>query len=257
MDWDAALYDRQHSFVGACGNALVEHVRAFVEARPPGSAPTRILDIGCGTGAHLDALGALGAVTGVDASPAMVERARAGHPHADVRVADACALPFQEAYDVTFSNAVFHWIPDQEALLASVARSLAPGGALVAEMGGQGNNARIHAAMARSLHGLGAGYEVRFRFPSEGEYRRLLADAGFSVELIDSFDRPTPLAGGEAGLRLWAEQFLADDLRGLDDEARAKALAGLEDGCRSELWDAEGERWVADYRRLRFVARKR
>nr|WP_218958889.1 class I SAM-dependent methyltransferase [Eggerthella guodeyinii] len=76
MDWDAELYDRQHGFVGAYGNDLVDLVRAIAREREDGGERAlRILDVGCGTGAHLDALGEIGDAVGVDASPAMVARA--------------------------------------------------------------------------------------------------------------------------------------------------------------------------------------
>lgn len=258
MDWDAELYDRQHGFVGAYGNDLVDLVRAIAREREDGGGRAlRILDVGCGTGAHLDALGEIGDAVGVDASPAMVARARDAHPRADVRVADACALPFEGAFDVAFSNAVFHWIPDQDALLASVARALADGGVLVAEMGGAGNNACMRAGIAAALEKRGRAFAEPFCFPRDEEQGERLAAAGFDVVSLRSFDRPTPLAGGAAGLRLFAEQFYAGSLEGLEAVERAAVLDEYEAACRDELWDAAERRWTADYRRLRFVARKR
>lgn len=259
MDWDAELYDRQHAFVGAYGNDLVGIVRSIARERADagGGRRLRILDVGCGTGAHLGALEELGDAVGVDASPAMVDRARSAHPGSDVRVADACALPFDGEFDVAFSNAVFHWIPDQEALLASVARALVDGGALVAEMGGAGNNARMRAGISAALRKRGRAFAETFCFPEDREQEERLAAAGFDVVSLRSFDRPTPLAGGAAGLRLFAEQFYAGSLEGLDDVERDAVLEEYEAACRDGLWDGAEGRWVADYRRLRFVARKR
>jgi len=54
------------------------------------------------------------------------------------------ALPFGEArFDAVFSNAVLHWVRDQDAMMREVHRVLRPGGRFVAEMGGHGNVAAI------------------------------------------------------------------------------------------------------------------
>ena len=51
--------------------------------------------------------------------------------------------------DAAFSNAVFHWIPDHDALFARLHAALRPGGRLVAQCGGKGNVARFHAPRTR------------------------------------------------------------------------------------------------------------
>ena len=50
-------------------------MREEAARRGDGAAPLRILDVGCGTGAHLDALAEIGPVTGVDSSPEMLDLA--------------------------------------------------------------------------------------------------------------------------------------------------------------------------------------
>ena len=256
MEWDAELYDGSHSYVSTYGEALVQLVRDEVNRRGEEAAALRILDVGCGTGGLLDALGALGTVTGVDASPAMVEKARREHPNVELAVADACELPFEGKFDVAFSNAVFHWIPDQVALLKSVSGALAIGGILVAEMGAEGNIAHIEEGYRRALRKHSGDYTGRFCFPKESSYRRLLGIAGFEVEHMEVFDRPTPLANGRTGLRTFAEQFFAKSLGLYRENERTAILDDLEQACEADLWDAEAECWVADYRRLRFTARK-
>jgi trans-aconitate 2-methyltransferase len=49
------------------------------------------------------------------------------------------ALDLAEPVDAIFSNATFHWIHDHDALFAALARTLRPGGQLVAQCGGRGN----------------------------------------------------------------------------------------------------------------------
>ncbi len=49
--------------------------------------------------------------------------------------------------DAVFSNAVFHWIPDHDALFRRIFDVLEPGGRLVAQCGGAGNVARFHSVL--------------------------------------------------------------------------------------------------------------
>jgi arsenite methyltransferase len=102
---------------------------------PPGS---RVLDLGCGAG--LDSLiaarrvGALGRVTGVDFSQAMLQRARqgvtqAGLSNIEVCQADAAGLPLADAsVDVALINGIFNLNPQRTAIFQELARVLRPGG---------------------------------------------------------------------------------------------------------------------------------
>jgi trans-aconitate 2-methyltransferase len=56
------------------------------------------------------------------------------------------ALP--EQVECVFSNAVFHWILDDDALFACLYRATKPGGRLRAQCGGAGNNAHVLEAVA-------------------------------------------------------------------------------------------------------------
>lgn len=60
----------------------------------------RVLDVGCGTGGHLDHLSRLGfAGTGVDLNQRMLDFARSARPHLQFQAADMRALPFDGEYD--------------------------------------------------------------------------------------------------------------------------------------------------------------
>lgn len=160
----------------------------------------RVLDIGCGDGkVTADIARSLreGFVTGVDNSPEMVHFAcehfpRSVYPNLSFVRADARALPFSGIFDIVFSAAALHWIPDHKPLLAGIARSLRPGGKLLIQMGGKGNAEQI----------LGVGDIVRerpewalyfrdfsftFGFFDNIEYRTWLIESGFEpirVEMI-------------------------------------------------------------------------
>jgi arsenite methyltransferase len=99
----------------------------------------RVVDLGCGRGGDLLRAAALvgptGQVTGVDATPRMVEAARqriAGLANADVVQGDLAAVPMPAGCaDVVFSNCAINHAPDKAAAFREVARLLAPGGRVV------------------------------------------------------------------------------------------------------------------------------
>jgi len=105
------------------------------EAAPPGS---RVLDVGCGTGAMLLALGAggargagLAAAAGVDLAHGMLRVAARALPAARLAGGDAEALPFRDAaFDLVASSSAFQWLPDLAPALAEARRVLRPGGTL-------------------------------------------------------------------------------------------------------------------------------
>lgn len=245
MKWDADLYDNEHGFVADFGKDLL----AYVPKKPK----TRILDVGCGTGKLAARLVDEGMrVVGIDESPEMIARAQALYPDIDFRVENALEMEFDSEFDVVFSNAVFHWIPDHTELLRRIRRALVPGGKLVCEFGGVGNVVRIQRAFEGALRRRAIAYVSPFEFPEIEEFEKLLIDSGFVVEIITIYDRMTPLDGGPRGLRTWVEQFFAADLAQFSPQERASIYAEMEDELQMALWD--GQRWAADYRRLRVVA---
>jgi len=99
--------------------------------------PGHVVDLGCGTGnvtALLRARWPSARVTGVDASPSMLERARASDPGVEWQQADVATWAPPMPVDVVFSNATLHWIDDHAALFPRLLRHVAPGGALAVQM---------------------------------------------------------------------------------------------------------------------------
>src|SRR2546430_4739784 len=96
-----------------------------------GDGPGRLLDVGCGGGAHAVAFAERGwTVTGTDVSGAQLELARARG--AEVVEADAAALPFEDAsFDAVVSMFTHTDLADFAAVMRETARVLRPAGPLV------------------------------------------------------------------------------------------------------------------------------
>ena len=102
-------------------------------------APARVVDLGCGPGNVTRLLASRwpqAQITGVDASAAMLERARLALPEARFELADISSWTPTEAPDLIFSNAALHWLGEHPALFARLISLLAPGGMLAVQMPG-------------------------------------------------------------------------------------------------------------------------
>jgi SAM-dependent methyltransferase len=114
----------------SCGGALE------LAAPRPGE---RLVDLGCGRGGDLlraaGMVGPGGHVTGIDATPRMVEAAKqriAGLPHATVLLGDLAAVPLPDGCaEVLISNCAINHATDKAAVYREVARLLVPGGRVV------------------------------------------------------------------------------------------------------------------------------
>jgi len=94
---------------------------------------TRVLDVATGPGWVAARAAELGAsVVGIDVAEAMIARARAAHPGAEFRRADAQELPFADAtFDAVTISFALRNVVDTEAALHELARVTRPGGRLV------------------------------------------------------------------------------------------------------------------------------
>lgn len=248
--WNSELYQCSHSYVWNYGRDLL----SLLDAKPG----ERILDVGCGTGQLTSEIAQCGAETiGVDASPEMIATARKNFPQLRFEVADATALPFSNEFDAVMSNAALHWIRDQSAAIASVARTLKPGGRFVFEMGGHRNLRQTIAAGCDAMRSLGVQNpesRIPWYFPSIGEYAPQLESAGFEIKFAALIDRPTKLEHGEAGFSHWIEMFGAFALSSVAADKRAELSRRWQDSARPTLL-RDGV-WIIDHTRLRMLAVK-
>lgn len=244
--WDAQAYGRDGAFVHGLADGVLEWLNP--------QRGERILDLGCGDGQLTTRIVASGAeVVGVDASPDMVAAARSRGIAADE--ASAEHLPYSNnAFHAVFSNAALHWVRNQNDMMRQVRRVLKPGGRFVAEMGGHGNIAAIHVALKATLgkHGYGDREDGVNYYPTPAAYTRRLELHGLRVERIELIPRPTPLEAG--GMRGWLRTFRRGVLDSLPEDIRETIVEETTSLLESALRDEDGN-WVADYVRLRFIAR--
>ena len=248
--WDADLYNNKHAFVAKYG----EDVLGWL-------APQKdeyILDVGCGTGtltgkiAESDSI-----VTGIDASPEMIAKAKQACNNIEFLVKDATNFSFEKKFDAVFSNATFHWIKNQQQVLQNIYNSLKQGGRLVYEMGAKHNIESIHNAVKQVL--LEEGFQDNTNiavnyFSSAAEQATMLEKVSFTVSSLIQFDRPTELIG-EDGMKNWIIQFGQAFFKNIPQE-RAEVIINKAVSILKETNYANGK-WYADYKRLRIKAIKK
>jgi SAM-dependent methyltransferase len=129
----AAVYDAlcAHKDYAGASAEIVEIVRRL---HPDAST---LLDVGCGTGRHLEHLRPLFDVEGLDRSPQMLELARARCPGVEFHCGDLRDFDLGRQFDVVcslFGAIGFAHTPEGlELAAAAIARHLAPGGAAIVE----------------------------------------------------------------------------------------------------------------------------
>lgn len=135
--------------------------------------PTTILDIGCGPGNSTNRLAKYfpdADILGVDSSDNMLAKAEKTYPYLKFQ---KCLIPDEldslENYDLIFSNACLHWIPDHESLLPKLMSKLNDGGMLAVQM------PLVQEAMF---------YKLLNRLISEGKWKKL--------SVIHNFHNLTP-----------------------------------------------------------------
>jgi SAM-dependent methyltransferase len=148
------------------------HLAAFASALPPGAS---VLDIGCGAGVPVarDLIAAGFALTGVDASPAMIARCRQRFAAAEWQVADMRALDLGRRFDGVLAwYSFFHLCArDQRAMFPIFAAHAAPGALLTFTSG----------PVAGVAMGEWQGEPLFHDSLAQEEYRALLSANGFEV----------------------------------------------------------------------------
>ena len=157
--------------------------------------PRCVVDLGCGTGASLTALGeryAQSQVIGIDVSEAMLrvgnrQRSRLrwmlpflrGPKSALLLAADAHALPLKnDLADLVWSNLMLHWLVDPLLAFREINRALKVGGLLMFSTFGPDTLKELRGCFTD-------GYEHTQRFADMHDYGDMLLECGFSDPVMD------------------------------------------------------------------------
>jgi trans-aconitate 2-methyltransferase len=229
--WSGGDYDRLSSPMEAMGLEVLDRLEL--------EGGETVIDAGCGSGRVTEALIARlprGRVIGVDQSASMIDAARERlGDRAELHVADLSTFDLGLQADAILSTATFHWIADHDALFARLRTHLRPGGRLVAQCGGAGNIANVHAAardvMARDPYAPHfEGWTGPWNFATPQDTERRLRGAGFAEARAWLMERPVTPEEPHAYLteiNLGAHlQRLPEDLRAPFVDAVVECLGG-------------------------------
>ncbi len=159
-----------------------------------GFAASRILDVGCGTGALLQLLSQRlpqSQAVGLDLSHAMSRAARFRSRRPRFLTGDAEALPFRAgAFDLVVSTSTFQWLPRLDQAAAEARRVLAPGGVFCLALFCDGTLHELRDAWRDALAARGlAGRDRTHRFFSPAQVEAALAGAGLRVRRLATEER--------------------------------------------------------------------
>jgi len=198
-------------------------------------APTRIVDLGCGSGGVTLLLAQRwpGArIVAFDNSAEMLSSARARSTTIEWQQTDLAAWRPSQRFDLVFSNAALHWLDDHPALFSRLADAVAGGGILAVQMPSN-FSAPSHALM----HALAL----------EPPYREHLERALRPAPVLEARDYHALLASRFPRVDIWFTEYL-QVLRGdnpVADWTRSTWLGGLLELLPAQL----REPFEADYRR--------
>lgn len=128
----AEVYDLLYAAAGKDYAAEAADLHALIQSLRPGAAT--LLDVACGTGAHLAHLRRWYGVTGSDIDPAMLAVARRRCPDLELVAADMRHLALGRRFDAVtclFSSVAYG--ADLDGAVAALATHVAPGGVLVVD----------------------------------------------------------------------------------------------------------------------------
>jgi len=176
LSWDVDQYERFKTKRAQPFRDLA----ALIEPRPN----MRIVDLGCGTGEltrELHEQFAASETIGIDSSESMLSKAS---PAANLhfQLSDIASFESARPFDLIFSNAALHWLPDHEHLFSRLTSLVARNGQLAIQMPANHDHAshRIAAEVATSF-----GIEPRtVNILAPESYAALLHRLGFAHQHV-------------------------------------------------------------------------
>ncbi|WP_435930211.1 trans-aconitate 2-methyltransferase [Dryocola sp. BD613] len=177
QDWNPALYLQFEA----------ERTRPAAElaARVNHPFAAQISDLGCGPGnstALLHESWPDAAITGLDSSSAMLEKARSALPDCRFEQVDIAQWQPSVKQDVIYANAALQWLGNHRTLFPRLAGHLAENGVLAVQMPDNWQEP-THALMRQVANELGNPPAGREALLAPNEYYDLLTDVGCRVDI--------------------------------------------------------------------------
>lgn len=249
--WNAEVYDRIGTPMRGWSQQVIDDLAL--------AGDEVVLDAGCGSGSvtlDLQARLPRGKIYAVDASAEMIASLRRQADERGVTnivpmQASLTDFTLPERVDRVFSNAVFHWIPDDAALFGCLHRATKPGGRLRAQCGGYGNNRNVLEAVAavradaRFAQHLGDFQDTKtYRRPEDA--RAALERAGWRDVRASLFAAPVPFDSDDEAALYITTILLRDHVARLPEDVRESYAQAVV----AETKRRHGAPYVADYVRL-------
>ncbi len=244
--WEAKEYLNNFNFVTNYGSGVIELLNLTPNMKG--------LDLGCGNGDLTLELSEKDInIIGIDQSFDMIELAKKRHPNLEFYNIDALKMPYQNEFDFVFSNAVFHWIKEQELLAKNISTSLKQGGQLVCEFGGYGCASKVHEALKKAFNKRNIEYVFPFYFPNISTHTKILEDNGLTVTHAFLFDRFTKLNEGNTVID-WIKMFVTEAFINIEENIKNEIYSEVLSTLKPTLLKEDG--WYIDYVRIRIKAIK-
>ncbi|QFT79816.1 Trans-aconitate 2-methyltransferase [Roseovarius sp. THAF27] len=226
-DWNPGAYARFHDLRLRPGLDLVNTISSM--------GAGDIYDLGCGNGALGEALRARAGnrkVIGVDASPAMLEKARGCKAYDSFSQADISDWTPARVPGLIFSNAALHWVGHHEQLLPKLVRMLSKGGTLAVQMPHQ-NKAPSHRVWLSLVEEMFPGRVEKMGTPgvmAPVKYDELLAGMGqFRMWETEYYQRLMAEPGSHPVRRFTESTYARPVLEALDDDEKAALIKRYEE----------------------------
>ncbi len=226
-DWNPGAYARYHDLRLRPGLDLLNAVGRM--------GTGDVCDLGCGNGALGEALKARSGarqVIGVDASPAMLEKARVAKIYDSVQQADIREWHPRRAPGLIYSNAALHWVGGHEQLMPRLAGMLAKGGTLAVQMPHQ-NKAPSHRVWLSLVEELFPGRVEKMGTPgvmAPVKYEELLARKGqFRMWETEYYQRLMAEQGSHPVRRFTESTYARPILQALEPDEKSDLIARYEE----------------------------
>ena len=240
--WNADKYNKHADFVSNLAFPVIELLDPQKDEH--------ILDLGCGDGTLAVEIEKFNSkVIAVDLSESMVTKTKEKGIKASVM--SATELSFEDEFDAVFSNAVLHWVKEDDKAIKKISKALKNKGRFIAEFGGYGNIKYLTDAMQEVFqkHDDFGDFNNPWNFPKESRYKKLLEANGFVVEYIELIPRPTKIDD----ISNWLDIFANGIISHLTNEQQNQFKKEVRDILKSKIYsDKDG--WIVDYVRLRLKA---